>query len=284
MTRAARTGRRRGDAIRFLLIGIALIVALLPLAWTGLAAIGIEPHNDTSPPSFVGAPSLDHLAEVSVVEPAFWQELATSVGVSVAAAIIASAVSFLAAFVIARSGSSVPRRFNPAMLVLATLPVVAYVLPLRDVLRRLGMFDTLPGITFAEAAVTAPLAVYVFCAYLVGVSRDGEEAAKLDGASVSTVLRHVALPAAGPTIAATATVLFVLDWNLLLTPLVLTGIDVRTLPVILTDFFTLEREVDWPTAAAALMISLVPLIVLVGLFHRAVERFSLGGTSIADVG
>jgi len=25
------------------------------------------------------------------------------------------------------------------------------------------------------------------------------------------------------------------------------------------------------------------LIVLVGLFHRAVERFSLGGTSIADV-
>jgi len=276
-------GRRRHDAARFLLIGIALIVALLPLAWTALAAIGIEPNNDTSPPSWVGAPSLDHLAEVSVVEPAFWQELATSVGVSVAAAIIASVLSFLAAFGIARSGGPVPRRLNPAMLVLATLPVVAYVLPLRDVLRRLGLFDTLPGITFAEAAVTAPLAVYVFSAYLAGISRDGEEAATLDGASLSKVLRSVVVPAAGPTIAATATILFVLDWNLLLTPLVLTGIDVRTLPVVLTDFFTLEREVDWPTAAAALTIALIPLIVLVGLFHRAVERFSLGGTSIADV-
>lgn len=283
MTRGWRSGRRRHDAARFLLIGIALIVALLPLAWTGLAAIGIEPHNDTSPPSWVGAPSLDHLAEVSVVEPAFWQELATSVGVSVAAAIIASALSFLAAFGIARSGSTVPRRLNPAMLVLATLPVVTYVLPLRDVLRRLGLFDTLPGITFAEAAVTAPLAVYVFSAYLAGISRDGEEAATLDGASLLRVLRSVVVPAAGPTIAATATVLFVLDWNLLLTPLVLTGIDVRTLPVVLTDFFTLEREVDWQTAAAALTIALIPLIVLVGLFHSAVERFSLGGSSFADV-
>jgi ABC-type glycerol-3-phosphate transport system permease component len=70
-------------------------------------------------------------------------------------------------------------------------------------------------------------------------------------------------------------VLFVLDWNQLLIPLVLTGINVRTLPVVLTDFFTLERELDWPTAAAALTISLVPLLVLVGLLHRLFERFSL---------
>ena len=32
---------------------------------------------------------------------------------------------------------------------------------------------------------------------------------------------------------------------------------------------------DWPTAAAALTISLVPLLVLVGLLHRLFERFSL---------
>ena len=282
MTRGWRARHRGGDAIRVVLLGVALIIALLPLLWTALAAIGIEPHNETSPPSWVGTPTLDHLAEVSVVEPAFWQELATSVGVSVAAAILASAVSFLAAYGIARSAGTLPRRVNPAMLVLATLPVMAYVLPLRDVLRRLGLFDTLPGITFAEAAVTAPLAVYVFCAYLAGTSRDREEAAALDGAGIPRVLRDVVVPAAGPMIVATATVLFVLDWNLLLTPLVVTGIDVRTLPVILTDFFTLEREVDWPTAAAALTISLVPLIVLVALFHRSVERFSLGGPPIAE--
>jgi ABC-type glycerol-3-phosphate transport system permease component len=253
------------------------VVVVVPLLWTALAAVGIVPNNNTSPPSWVVAPSLDHLAGVSVVEPAFWQELATSVGVSAAAALLATALSFLAAYGIARSTRPALRRLSPGLLVLASLPVMAYVLPLSDLLRRLGLLDSLPGLTFAEAAATAPLAVYVLSAHLAGSSRDTDEAARLEGASLSRLLRSVVLPAAAPIVAATAIVLFVLDWNMLLIPLVLTGIDVRTLPVILTDFFTLEREVDWPTAAAALTISLVPLLILVGLFHRLLERFSLGG-------
>ena len=88
---------------------------------------------------------------------------------------------------------------------------------------------------------------------------------------------QVVLPAGSPIVAATLIVLFVLDWNQLLIPLVLTGINVRTLPVILTDFFTLERELDWPTAAAALTISVVPLLLLVALLQRTLVRFSLTG-------
>jgi ABC-type glycerol-3-phosphate transport system permease component len=254
-----------------------LTVALVPLAWTALAAIGIQPDNNTSPPSWIVKPTLDHLAEVSVVEPAFWQELATSVGVSAAAALMAAAIAFLAAYGLARSGGHAGRRLSPALLVLATLPVMAYVLPLSDMLRRLGLLDTLPGIILAETAATAPLAVYVFFAYLVGISRDSEEAARLEGAGISRLLLRVVLPAGAPIIAATLIVLFVLDWNQLLIPLVLTGINVRTLPVILTDFFTLERELDWPTAAAALTISVVPLLLLIALFQRSLVRFSLTG-------
>jgi ABC-type glycerol-3-phosphate transport system permease component len=280
VNRSWRAQLRRRELIRGALISAAIVVVLLPLLWTALAAIGVEPNNSTSPPSWVVAPSLDHLAEVSVVERAFWQELATSVGVSAGAALLATALSFLAAYGIARSASPALRRLSPALLVLASLPVMAYVLPLSDVLRRTGLLDTLAGLTLAEAAATAPLAVYVFAAHLVATPREIEEAARLEGASLSTLLRSIVLPAAAPIVAATAIVLFVLDWNMLLIPLVLTGIEVRTLPVILTDFFTLEREVDWPTAAAALTISLVPLLILVGLLHRVLERFSLAGDAI----
>jgi len=275
--RGWRAQQRRLEVVRAVLLGAGIAIVLLPIVWTALAAIGIEPNNNTSPPSWVVVPSLDHLAEVSVVEPAFWQELATSVGVSAAAALLATALSFLAAYGIARSMGPALRHLSPGLLVLASLPVMAYVLPLSDLLRRLGLLDSLPGLTFAEAAVTAPLAVYVLSAHLAGTSRETEEAARLEGASLAKLLGSIVLPAAAPIVAATAIVLFVLDWNMLLIPLVLTGIDVRTLPVILTDFFTLEREVEWPTAAAALTISLVPLLILVGLFHRLLERFSLGG-------
>lgn len=274
-------GSRAGRA-RLLFLAISIVVVVLPIAWTALAAIGILPNNDTSPPSWTVHPTLDHLAEVSVVEPTFWQELATSVGVSAAAAVLATAISFLAAFGLARSAGRAGRRLTPILLVLASLPVMAYVLPLSELLRRLGLLDSLAGLILAEAAVTAPLAVFVFYAHLIGVPRDAEEAARLEGASLTGLLRHVALPGAAEVVAATAVVLFVLDWNQLLIPLVLTGINVRTLPVVLTDFFTLERELDWPTAAAALTIALVPLLILVGLAQRFLGRFSLTPDAGAD--
>lgn len=277
MTRSWRLQQRRREAARAVLLGLATVVFLLPLLWTALAAMGIQPNNNTSPPSWVGVPTLDHLADVNAVEPAFWQEVATSVGVSALAALVAAALSFPAAYAIARSVSPALRRLGPGLLVLASLPVMAYVIPLSDLSRRVGLLDTLAGLTLAQAAATAPLAVYVFAAHLVASSRETEEAALLEGASVGTLLRTVVVPREKPIVAATLIVLFVLDWNMLLLPLVLTGIHVRTLPVVLTDFFTLERQLEWPTAAAALTISLLPLLILGGLLHRQLERFSLSG-------
>jgi multiple sugar transport system permease protein len=281
MTSSLRGQGRRSGAIRAMVLAIALIVGLLPLVWTALAAIGIQPDNTTSPPSWTVLPTVDHLAEVGVVEPAYWQELATSLLVSGCAAVLAASISFLAAYGIARSAGSKVRRFIPGLLVLASLPAMAYVIPFSDLMRRLQLLDTLPGLTLAEAAATAPLAVYVFYAFLASASPECEEAARLDGAGLTSLLANVVLPAAAPIVAATVIILFVLDWNLLLIPLVLTGIDVRTLPVVLTDFFTLEREVEWPTAAAALTVSLVPLLLLVGLLHRFLDRFNLAGDTAA---
>jgi multiple sugar transport system permease protein len=149
---------RRNDSVN--LPGRRDSVVLVPLVWTAMAAIGIQPNNNISPPSWTLSPTLDHLAEVSAVEPAFWQDLATSVGVSGVAALLAAAISLPAAYGLASSGGHQGRRLTPALLVLASLPVMPYLLPLTDVLRRLGLLDTLPGATFAEAAATALLAVY----------------------------------------------------------------------------------------------------------------------------
>ncbi len=70
-------------------------------------------------------------------------------------------------------------------------------------------------------------------------------------------------------------IVFVLNWNLLLVSQVLSESHVKTIPLLLTDFFKLECEIDWPSAEAALITSLVPLVALVIAVHRMLERFSL---------
>jgi ABC-type glycerol-3-phosphate transport system permease component len=269
---------------RFILLLAALAAFLLPLVWTALASIGVLPDNGTTPPSWKGALTLGHFSEIGIAEPTFWRELATSTASAVCAAALTVSVAFLGAYGLARSPFSGRRLLTQGFLVLASLPVMAYVVPLSDLVRRAHLSDTFAGVVLSEAAVTAPLAVFVLHGALAQLSPEWEEAAVLDGAGLLRVLGQVVLPLVAPGVAATAIVLFVIDWNMLLVPLVLTSGQVTTVPVGMSDFFTFERELDWPTAAAALMVSLAPLALLVGLFHRPLESFRLDAENGRDIG
>jgi ABC-type glycerol-3-phosphate transport system permease component len=161
---------------------------------------------------------------------------------------------------------------------------MAYVIPLSDIMRRVQLVDTFAGVVLTEAAVTAPLAVFVLHSALAQLSPEWEEAAVLDGAGLFRVLGRVVLPLVAPSVAATAIVLFVIDWNMLLVPLVLTSGQVNTIPVAMSDFFMFERALDWPTAATALIVSLAPLALLVAVFHRLLERFRLDASLGRNIG
>jgi len=266
--------RRRGNAVANGFLVIALAGFLIPVAWTAAASFGVVPRG-TRPPAFIWPPSLDHFGEVGVAEPNFWQELATSTGVSLAATLLTVAIAVLGAYGIARSRFRGKRYVVQGLLVLASLPVMAYAIPLSDVIRKFGLADTYPGLVLGVSAVTAPLAVYVLHGHLSQLSTEWEEAAWIDGAGLAQVLASVVVPMIAPAVAATAIIVFVLDWNMLLVPLVLAGVEIRTLPVAMVDFFTFERELDWPTAAAALIISLLPLTILVAFGHRLLDQFTL---------
>jgi len=258
---------------RLILLLAALGAFLLPLVWTVLAAFGILPDNSTTPPSWKGSLTLGHFAEIGVAEPTFWQELATSTASAACAAALTVGIAFLAAYGIARSSFRAGRPLTQGFLVLASLPVMAYIIPLSDVMRRVHLVDTFAGVVLAEAAVTAPLGVFVLHGALANLSPEWEEAAVLDGAGLFRILGRVVFPLVASSVAATAIVLFVIDWNMLLVPLALTSGEIKTIPVGMSDFFTFERELDWPTAAAALVVSLAPLGLLVAAFHRLLESF-----------
>jgi multiple sugar transport system permease protein len=155
---------------------------------------------------------------------------------------------------------------------------MAYVIPLSDFTRELHLRDTFAGVALASAAVYAPLAVYILYGYLEQLPRSLEEIAQLEGARLFQIVWKVVLPAAAPGLAATAVLVFVLDWNLFLVPTALTLNHVKTIPVALSDFYTYERELEWSNAAAALTLSLLPVAALVALAHRILEQFSLSPT------
>jgi ABC-type glycerol-3-phosphate transport system permease component len=269
--------RRRAWGRAVFLAGVTLIVAI-PLLWTLLASFGMTPDNATAPPGLILPPSLASYTEIGVAEPTYLQELATSLLLSVLATLLTSVVAFLAAYSFVRARFAGRRLLIQSFLILASVPVMAYVIPLNDTMQRLHLTDTFVGIALAGTAVYVPLAVYILTGYLGQLAHDVEDAAYLDGATPLHMLWSIVLPIVAPGVIATACIVFVLNWNLFLIPLVLTLSHIKTIPVAMSDFFTFERELEWPTAAAALIVSLLPLVLFVALAHRALEQFSLGTT------
>jgi ABC-type glycerol-3-phosphate transport system permease component len=271
--------QRRQASIRSWLRGIALLVFLLPVIWTLLASVGITPNNVVSPPTWTGQPSLGSYAEIGVADPGFLGKVFTSFSLSALATVATITIAYLAAYSLLRSRLKRRAQLVQGFLVLASLPVIAYIIPLSDIMRYLRLDDTFVGVTLALTAVYTPLALYVLYGYVSHVSLELEEAAHLDGATVFRVLWSVMLPVTIPGITAMAIVIFVLDWNQFLVPSLLGGQTIQTVPAAMSDFYTFEREVEWSTAAAALIVSLLPLALCTTLAHRLLAQFHLGITT-----
>lgn len=271
-----RQARRRAARIRALLLAMTTLVLLLPLVWTLFASFGLIPNDNSTPPTWGGPATLDHYADIGIAEPAFWQELATSAALALVCTLLTIFVAFLAAYALARTPLRHKLLVVSSFLILAGIPVMAFIIPLSEFIDRLKLTDTFVGIALAQTALFTPLAVFVLFGYLARQSPELEQAARLDGASLWQILARITVPAVMPGIAATAVIIFVLNWNQTLIPLVLSTSQVKTVPVAMLDFFTFERELEWGTAAAALLVSFVPLVVLVALASRVLERFTLG--------
>jgi multiple sugar transport system permease protein len=271
---ASRTRRRR--RVRSVLLAVVIVVSVLPLAWTVLASLGIHPDNVSSPPAWSIRPTLERYAEVGAAEEGFWGELATSITTSAASTLLTIVISLLAAYSLVHSRMRGKSRLVQSFLILASVPVMAYAIPLDTTVRALGIYDTFIGVVLAQAAIFAPLGVYVLFGYLAQLTFDFEEAARLEGASPWRIIVRVILPMNAPGVVATAIIVFVLNWNSFLAPMVLTTHHVRTIPIAMSDFFTFDRELEWPTAAAALAASMLPLVALVSASSRVLQRFFLG--------
>lgn len=258
------------------LLTAALVASLVPLLWTALASLGVAVDSAYSPPRWRGPLGFEHFSEGVLSKSGFAASLLHSLGLALLTTALTTLSALLAAFALTRTRVKGLERAAHTLLLLTNLPLLAYLTPLREILTGLKLYDTWPGASLAGAALLAPLATYLLYGYLRRLPLEPEQAATLEGASPGRVLAQVVWPMSRPGVLATAGVVFALSWNAFLLPLA-TTFQLKTLPVALVDFFTFEREPDWPTAAAALMVALVPLLLILIPLHRALEHFSLAG-------
>jgi raffinose/stachyose/melibiose transport system permease protein len=149
------------------------------------------------------------------------------------------------------------------------LPEGYTIIPIFELVHRLGLANSLAGVTLAQAGGAHVIMVLLFAGYFAQLPKELEEAAVVDGAGFLRVFWEIMLPLAKPIVATTIILQFMHSWNAFLVPLVLTlsRPDLRTLAVGIYafrgEFFT-----DWSGMAAAATISLAPIVVVFLFLQR----------------
>ena len=200
---------------------------------------------------------------------------ANSILVTASHACLNVLLAALAAFPLARM--TFRGRDTIFVIILATLmiPEQVMVVPLFRTVVNFGLFDTL-------AAVVIPFSVSAFGIFLVrqamlGIPRELEEAAQIDGAGSLHVWWHVMIPLATPALATLAVFSIIGSWSSLLWPLiVLQSPENVTLPVRINELLgAFATNVRWFYAGSVL--ALVPMVLMYVALQRWLQRGLLAG-------
>ena len=146
-------------------------------------------------------------------------------------------------------------------LVFRALPRFAVVLPMYDITRSLGIYDTTYAMAAALIVINQPFTIWLLRNFFAEIPKELDEAAMIDGCSRIGMLRRVMIPLMGPGILTAGIFVFLFAFQEYLTALVLTDTSSKTVPV----FIATQLGQTLPMlqqAGAASMLLTIPVFVI----------------------
>ncbi|BDD83652.1 putative sugar ABC transporter, permease protein SugB [Tsukamurella pulmonis] len=260
-------GKKLGWSVIDLLV---ILYALIPVLW--IISLSLKPTSSIADGSFIPKTFTTENYTAIFEGNGFIRPLINSIGIALISTVIAVAIGMFAAYAVARLDFPGKKLFVGAALLIAMFPQVSLITPLFNIERKVGLFDTWPGLILPYITFALPLTVYTLSAFFREIPWELEKAAKMDGATPAQAFRRVIAPLAAPGVVTAAILVFIFCWNDLLFALTLTATDASTTaPVAITNF-TGSSEFEEPTGsiAAAAVIVTIPIIIFVLIFQRRI--------------
>ena len=262
-----RARTRRPNIVGGLLGTFWLVVTLVPVYY--IVVTSLRPRADyfvANPFSVPTDPTLTAYREV--LDAGFMTYLVNSLIVTVVTVAVTVTLSLMAAYVIVHNRSAMSRRAFDVLLLGIAIPIQATIVPVYYLIVRLGLYDTLWALILPSIAFAIPISVLILVNFVRDIPRELFESMRLDGASEWSLLWRLVTPMTMPAIITVAIYDALNVWNAFLFPLILTqSADKRVLPLSLWTFqgaFT----VNVPAILAAVVLSVLPLLVAYAIGRR----------------
>ena len=162
-----------------------------------------------------------------------------------------------------------PGRDGVFILLLATMMLPAFVtmVPTFLIFRQLGWYNTLLPL-WVPAFVGTPFYIFLLRQFMLGIPRELEEAARIDGCTWVGIYWRIVMPLMKPALATVAIFTFLATWNEFMGPLIYLS-DERLFPLSLGLFkFRSQFGTEFGMLMAASSLVTLPVIAVFFLAQR----------------
>ena len=197
-------------------------------------------------------------------------------GVSILGVMIVSLLSGYALSMLPFKGS------NLVLLLILSIMMVPFqslLIPIYDLLNKIGLFDTRVGLILVYMTFFMPFCIFMVFNYFRSLPKSLRESARIDGAGEMTILFKILVPLSLPALATIIVYVFLEVWNDFVLSLIFSSSpDVRNIQVGITVFATQRFSKDWGLINAGVVFSLIPSMLVFLILQKYYVKGLTSGT------
>ncbi|WP_328471385.1 carbohydrate ABC transporter permease [Actinoplanes sp. NBC_00393] len=267
--------RVRGIAWYTILIGLSLLF-IAPLVWMLLTSFKTIGEATQVPPTVLPQEPTTRAYEVlfaSDTQTPVLRWLLNSLLAATGQALLILVVASMAAYAFARLEFRGKRILFGMVIATLFVPIFTLIIPNFLIIDRLGWLDTLWALIVPGAA--SAFGVFFLRQFFLGLPRELEEAAQLEGANTWQIFTKIVLPLSKPALATLALISFLGNWNDFIWPIyVLFSPSQFTLPPGLS-ILQGAYDIDYPVIMGGAALASVPVLIL----FLITQRYIIEGVS-----
>jgi N,N'-diacetylchitobiose transport system permease protein len=265
--------RRRRIRFAWDALGLLIFVVLaFPVFWMVSSAFKPDDElNGATPTWFSLHPTISHFRD-AINRPFFWDGIKNSLIVVSVTVALAMVLAFLAAIALAKFRFGGRKAFIVLIIGIQMLPQAGLIIPLYVVLARYHQVNALSGVIVTYMTFVLPFSVWTLRGFLLGIPKDLEEAAMVDGSSRVGSFCRILLPLVAPGLVATSIFAFITTWNEYIFARVLLNDQSKQTATVWLSYFTgTSRNTDWGGLMAGSTLIAIPVIVFFLLVQRKIS-------------
>lgn len=166
----------------------------------------------------------------------------------------------------------------PLLLFGMFIPYQSILIPLVQVLQRIGLYGSLPGLIFVHVVYGIPITTLIFRNYYAAIPTELLEAGKIDGAGILGLYRYILFPISTPGFVVVMIWQFTSVWNDFLFGVIVTSRpSIQPITVALNNMAG-SYIVEWNVQMAGSILAALPTLLVYILLGRYFMRGLLAGS------